>query len=265
MRQALSRRTLGPVGTVMTGAIVLLFVIVSVGLIAGGSVGLGVFIAAMAAVMGVLFLYLLRDTAGNLGWCIAIGADALDLDLPRGRSLIHRLDPVHSHIRFDEIEAVEGRLEAYATLRMTNMQRAYALKLKTGSVIILGEDRALNSDLESSIVAKTVERIVRRGKLGTRDLGMVEGSGGILGVLFASAPPWDAPSLSAERQAALWADAGMTGSLAKAAMYVTLLGTPAFATMAKVVMGREAIEARKHLEVEDGPGHDARPFGKGIT
>lgn len=256
MRQALSRRILGPFVTVMIGAVVILFAVLSAAAIAGGNVGIGVFMAALAAVMGVLFLYVLRDTGGTLGWRIAIGADAMDLDLPRGRSLIHRLDPVHAHIRFDEIEAVEGRLEAYASFRMVIMQRSYALKLKTGSVIILGEDRALNTSLESSIMANTVERIVRRGEFGGRDLGMVEGNSGILGVLFASAPQWDAPSLGAEKQTQLWAAAGMTGSLANASMFVTLMDTP-LAPAASVLVGRELIQAGKHREVEEDPPQDA--------
>ena len=109
---------------------------------------------------------------------------------------------------------VETRLEAYTSVGMVSMHRSYALKLKTGRLIMLGEDRALNTAMASSILANTVKHIVRRGKLEARDLGMAEGRGGILLVLFTAPPSWDAPSLSDDRQATLWRAAGMTGQVA---------------------------------------------------
>ncbi len=136
------------------------------------------------------------------------------LDLPRARSLIHRPRPLHATVALDDIEAIETRLEAYSSLGMTNMQRIVALKLRSGELIILGEDRALNTGLASSVLAKAVAQIVRSGGVEVRDLGMVEGRGGFLVVFFTSAPPWDTPSLGPERQKALWDAAGMTGALA---------------------------------------------------
>ena len=78
-----------------------------------------------------------------------IGAEALDLDLPSSRSLTHRLKAVHAKLRFDEIESVQTRLEAYRSFGMANMNCSYALKLKGGDVIVLGEDRALGTQLAS--------------------------------------------------------------------------------------------------------------------
>jgi hypothetical protein len=180
----------------------------------GGNFAVGAVLAAVAGVMGVLFRYVLRDARAKRNWRITVGTDTLELELPRGRSLVHRLDPVRAKIRFDEIEAVETRLEAYRSFAMANMQRSYALRLKAGDTIILGEDRALGTALASDFFAGAVDRIVGQGKLPTRDLGMAEGKGGILSVLFTRPPPWDAPALGAEQQSALWRRAVLTGQLA---------------------------------------------------
>lgn len=119
-------------------------------------------------------------TRAKLGWRMGIGTDILDLDLPGGRSLVHRLDPVHAGLSYDEIEAVETRLEAYPSFGMVNMHRAYALKLKSGDLIILGEDRALNTGMASAAVSNAVLEILRRRALEVRDLGMAKGRGGLL-------------------------------------------------------------------------------------
>ena len=214
------------VATVFIGAIALGMLIVAVLVLLNGA-QLGILFLVVAVILGILFANLLRDTRGKTGWRIVIGTDALDLDLPLGRSLIHRLDAVHAPIRFDEIEAIETRLEAYPGLfGLTDMHRSYGLKLKTGAVIILGEDRALHTTFESSLLEGAVRQIVGRSRLELRDLGMAEGRDGLLGVLFAAPPPWDAPSLSAERQGELWAAAERTGSLALGAIFVSLFNRP---------------------------------------
>ncbi len=88
---------------------------------------------------------------------------------------------------------------------------------------MLGEDRALGTSMASSFFADAVECIVQRGQLDTRDLGMAEGRGGILSVLFTSPPRWDTPGLGAEKQADLWRRVAWTGALALIAVAVVLL------------------------------------------
>ena len=206
---------IGALGIFMLGAAVLLTI--------GGQMGFGILFAALAGVVGVLFRYVLRDARARRDWRIAVGTDALVLDLPGGRSLVHRLDPVRTQVCFNQIEAIETRLEAYRSFGMTNMHRSYALKLKTGDLIVLGEDRALNTGMASDFFANAIEVIARHGDLEMRDLGMTEGRGGILSVLFTSPPRWDAPDLSTERQAALWRNATWTGRLALLGAVVVLL------------------------------------------
>lgn len=224
MRPSLAGRLGSMFITIIMGALCA-FLFVMTGLVLyRGEIGLGLILAAVAVFCMGLFFYVRRDMRGKRGWKIEIDEGVLALDLPRERSLIYRLEPVSTHLRFDEIAAVETRLEAYPSLGMANMHRVYALRLNTGDLIILGEDRALNTRLANLTLANTVERIVRDGKFEVRDLGMVEGKMGLLCVLFASAPPWDTPSLDDERQAVLWRKAGMTGNLAASAAFLTVFG-----------------------------------------
>lgn len=195
------------------GALASLSLAASVYVSMGGQAGLGLVMAALALWMFVLFLYVLRDAQGKLGWRIEIGSDAVTLLLPSGRSLIHRLSAVDTRIPYDTIEAIETRLEAYRSFGLANMQRSFALKLKDGRLVILGEDRALGTRLASSLLEDTVAKIIERGGMATRDLGMAEGKGGILGVLFTAPPPWGAPGLSDDQQTALWGRATMTGKI----------------------------------------------------
>jgi hypothetical protein len=212
IRWPLGPRLGGLFVTLLTGALAFPMLFLGVALVANGEL-LGLFIAAVGAFLCLLFAYVLRDTRGKLGWRIAIDADGLRLDLPRGRSLVHRLKPVHAQIGFDEIEAIETRLEAYPGLGMANMLRVFAIKPKTGELIVLGEDRALATGLASAVVSKVLAEIDRCGDVELRDLGMVEGRSGFLTLAFASAPPWDTPSLPAERQEQLWRAARMTGAI----------------------------------------------------
>jgi hypothetical protein len=147
---------------------------------------------------------------------VALDLDRLILDLPAGRSLIHHPPTQHLNIPYAEIAAVETRLEAYRSIGMGLMQRAYALRLKSGELIFLFEDRALGSALESALFPTLAAAIAARAGVPLHDLGMVEGKGGVLAVWGTHAPDWSAPSLSAARQRKLWRVARLTGAAASA-------------------------------------------------
>lgn len=185
--------------------------------------GVGAVVLAVAVIMLVLLRYVLRDALGKIGRRIGITATSLELDLPSTRSLTHHLEAVHARPRFNEIECIETRLEAYRTFGMANMNRSYALLLKTGRRIVLGEDRALGTQMGSEVLATVAARISEIAHLEMRDLGMAEGKGGILAVLFTSPPRWDAPALDAAAQQALWRRVGTTGMVASAASLLLLV------------------------------------------
>lgn len=122
----------------------------------------GALVAAMALLMAGLTGYVLRDLQGKWGLRVELLADQMVLDLPAGRSLIHRPVAQHLTIHYSDVDAVETRLEAYPSLGMEIMQRAYVLSRKQGGPVFLFEDRALGTPFETPMVSKIAAAIVER-------------------------------------------------------------------------------------------------------
>lgn len=175
---------------------------------------LGLFMAAIAIFIGALTGYVWRDLRGKLGLHVVLGTDAVTLDLPRGRSLIHRPPAQHLTISYADIAAIKSRYEAYGNLGMEMMQRSYVLRRKSGDLIFLFEERALATGMASTMFADIVADLASRAGVAIRDLGTVEGKGGFLGVWGTHAPDWAAPAVPLARQLRLWRHAASTGTLA---------------------------------------------------
>jgi hypothetical protein len=175
---------------------------------------LGLLALVLAALMTGLALYVVRDLVGKWALRIALEPDGVRLDLPSGRSLIHRPPAQHLTVPYADIAALETRLEAYGTLGMATMQRAYVLRRKSGELIFLCEERALATGFASSMFGGVVKDLAARAGVQVTDLGMAEGHGGLLAVWGTHAPDWAAPALSPERQRSLWARAAATGAAA---------------------------------------------------
>ncbi|MFI5011347.1 MAG: hypothetical protein ACHQAY_03270 [Hyphomicrobiales bacterium] len=143
--------------------------------------------------------------------------------MPAGRSLIRRAASQHAKILYADIEAIETRLEAYPSLGMQSMQRAYVLRRRNGELIFLFEDRAIGTPLASSVFPKLVADIARRAAAPIRDLGMIEGRGGVLGVWGTKAADWTAPALSAARQRRIRRKVAITGALSLIVVVIALL------------------------------------------
>lgn len=184
---------------------------------------LGLFCAVVACFVAALTGYVFRDLSGKWGLRVVLDADAATLDLPAGRSLIHRPPSQHLTVPYADIASVETRLEAYGSLGMEMMQRAYVLRRKSGEPIFLFEDRALATGMRSSFFADVAAELAARAGVALQDLGMVEGGGGLLGVWGTHAVDWGAPSLPLARQLRLWRHAASTGSLAIAIVILAIL------------------------------------------
>ena len=181
---------------------------------------LGLFVMACAGFMGALTGYVWRDLKGKWRLRVALDKNAVTLDLPGWRSLIHRPPAQHVTIPYSDIAAIDARFEAYGSLGMEMMQRAYVLHRKGGELIFLFEERALATPFASSMFAELVAELATRAGLGLRELGTVEGKGGLLNVWGTHAPDWAAPALPRERAMRLWGHAAATGS---AAMFMTIV------------------------------------------
>jgi hypothetical protein len=114
------------------------------------------------------------------------------------------------------VEAIEARYEAYRSLGMVSMQRAYVLSRRGGERIFLFEERAQATGLATSLFATIANEIAERSRVPLRELGMVEGKGGLLAAWGTRAANWSAPPLPPERAEALWQQAAATGRLAMA-------------------------------------------------
>jgi len=123
---------------------------------------LGLFMLACAGFIGALTGYVGRDLRGKWGLRVVLDGDAVTLDLPAGRSLIHRPPAQHLTIPYTDIEAIDARFEAYGTLGMEMMQRAYVLHRKGGELIFLFEERAMATALQSSLFTDIVAELAMR-------------------------------------------------------------------------------------------------------
>jgi len=175
---------------------------------------LGLFMAAVAAFIGALTGYVWRDLAGKWGLRVVLDPDTVTLDLPAGRSLIHRPPAQHLTIPYADIAAIETRFESYSSLGASMMQQAYVLRRKSGELIFLFEDRALATAIASTMFADIAAELAVRAGVEVRELGMVQGRGGLLGVWGTHAPDWAARPLPLARQLRLWRHAASSGSLA---------------------------------------------------
>ena len=175
--------------------------------------GLGLLMTACAGLFGALSGYCLRDLRGKLGLRVVFDADAVTLHLPAGRSLIHRPPGQQLTIPYTDIETIEARYEGYRSLGTALMQRAYVLRRKGGELVFLFEERALATRMASSFFTDIVAEIVARTHVPVRELGTVEGKGGILCAWGTEAPNWAAPPLPRDQALRLWRHAASTGSL----------------------------------------------------
>jgi hypothetical protein len=211
------------IGTLILALVAGIMVGFTIVLIFAGAWGLAALCAAVAVFIAALTGYVLRDLRGRWGLRVELHSDRAVLDLPSGRSLIHRPPAQHLTIPYSDIEAVETRFEAFPSLGMQSVQQPFVLSLKDGRKIFLFEDRALATAFSTPMYRPMAEALVERAHVPLRDLGMVEGSGGILSVWGASSPDWAAPSLPREQQMRIWRHAASTGSFALAIVILAVV------------------------------------------
>jgi hypothetical protein len=101
---------------------------------------------------------------------------------------------MHTQICYGHIEAIETRREVYRRICITGILSSYALKLKLGDVIILGQEGGLGTGMATIYMGETIEEIIRYGNLAVLDLDMAIRKGGILNIVHTRLPKWDAPN-----------------------------------------------------------------------
>ena len=205
-------------GYALCGALAAFMLAVAAYALVRGWFGMAALLSFTGSFQWLLARYVGRDFRGKRGLRVELAPDQLVLALPAGRSLIHRPPALHTALPYAEIAAIETRLEGYRTLGMAMVQRAYALRRTSGELVFLFEDRAIGSGLESSFCGPIVAAILERARAPLRELGMVEGKGGLLGVWGTEAVAWHTPGLDAAGRARIWHAVQVTGWLLSATL-----------------------------------------------
>jgi hypothetical protein len=151
--------------------------------------------ALVLAVSVVFFLQLAnivaRDCRMKWGWRILLVGTEAWLSLPSGRLLFGRAPPVHRSLAYADIRQVEWREEAITSLGMVTINRVYAARLKSGQLILLGEDRPIPKTSEwTTIAGEAAEALARQAGVPVKRLSIARGSGGFLTLWGTSRPPW---------------------------------------------------------------------------
>lgn len=208
---------------IILAAVSALFAAFAVLILAKHHWGLGILIGIVSVFMAALAGYVLKDLRGRWGLRVELLDDRMLLDLPSGRSLIHRPPTQHLTVAYDDVGAVESRLEAFRSLGMAMIQCPYVLKRKNGDRVFLFEDRALATGFSTPMYTLIANAICERAKVPLVKLGMIEGTGGVLAVWGTGTPDWAAPALPMKQQLRLWRHAAATGSFAGFAIIIAFM------------------------------------------
>ncbi|MEQ8860920.1 MAG: hypothetical protein RIC56_19920 [Pseudomonadales bacterium] len=223
MRMPAARRWSAAIGTLILLILGLFMAAVALAVVIAGERALSLFIGFIAALIFFLVQVTGREWRALWGWKIVVEPDVLNLKLPAARSLTHRPGSFHGRLPVASVVGIDHRLEAYRSLGMANMQRSFTLRLRDGRRILLGEDRGLGSGMATTFIGECASLISERYGLPLRDLGMAEGRGGVLSLVGAAAPAWDAPALDDDARVRLWRRASATGRLVGAVVLIVLI------------------------------------------
>ncbi len=148
-------------------------------------------LAPALAVIGALTLLVGGEAAAAFRLLIVIDAEKVRLRLPRRRG--HVLLPATDEtVPLKLIKAIETRSETFRQLGVVAIQQAYRLILSDGTAVDLGADRQFKEALFGNATAA----LTARAGIEIRNIGMVDGSPGILAAWGTSCPPWSTPSIS---------------------------------------------------------------------
>ena len=175
--------------------------------------GLG--FALVAAFMVYLALFVLRATLALARWRVTIGPADIKMTLPRimlggegKRGGMTRLT-----LSGDDLDAVLTRLEAtQGLLRMTTIERVYALRLKDQRTIRFAVDSSLTDPWpRDTRASRAAEAIARFSRIPVTDPGMVKRRA--FAFRRSVMPDWNTPGLCAVEQGQLWRAASNTRSI----------------------------------------------------
>lgn len=156
-----------------------------------GVLMLSLFMAGITGFFSLLCRMVHRDFLMKNAWRIALGPLNAWFNLPVWRLLYGPQPSMSGPLAYSAIRAVEWREEVTRTMGMTTINRVYAMRLKSGTVIILGEDRPIPKTMAYTRLAGDAARALSQmANAPLRQLPMAEGKAGFLTILGASRPGW---------------------------------------------------------------------------
>lgn len=202
---------------------------------AGGAAAVladGEIIAAVVLLVTVVFFLqlaniVLRDCQMKWGWRIALGREEVWLRLPTGRLLFGREPAYNFSLPYDEIRHLEWRDETVTSFEIVTVNKVFAVRLKSGVLILLGEDRPIpRTGLWSTVAGKAAHALARAARVPLKRQPMSRGEGGFLTLWGTSRPEWpdtDDTGMSAAEKNALQRRLLLTNLIPAAAFAVVLL------------------------------------------
>lgn len=156
-----------------------------------GAAVLGLFLLLMAFFFAALCRIVMRDFFMRNSWRIAPGPVNAWFQLPVWRVMFGPEPSLSGPLAYSAIAAIEWREEAASSLGLTAINRVYALRLKSGGVIILGEDRPIpQSDDYTRLVGEAARAIANRARVPVRQQPMAKRKSGFLTLWGNQRPPW---------------------------------------------------------------------------
>lgn len=157
--------------------------------------GAAVFLAAVSRVM-------VRDYVFRSRWRVRLGEAEAWFRLPVWRLLSGAEPSLSGPLAYSSIAAIEWREEAMRSMGLSTLNRVYAIRLKSGAVIALGEDRPVqHSDSYTSLAGDAARALARRAGVKLVKRPMAEGKTGFLTLWGNERAPWpedDAPGALSE-------------------------------------------------------------------
>ncbi|MFN7055593.1 hypothetical protein [Hyphomonas sp.] len=169
----------------------LMFVWLAAEITVGGDLVFGLSLFGACLLFVALSRIMVRDFIFRSRWRIQLGPEEAWFSLPVWRLLSGPEPSLVGPLAYSSIAAIEWREEAMRSLGLTALNRVYAIRLKSGGVIALGEDRPVADTGQYTALAGDAARaLANRARVQLVERPMAEGKTGFLTLWGNERAPW---------------------------------------------------------------------------